>query len=222
MKRMKRVALLLVAVMLVSVLGGCGNSFDASAYMKAVLDNSYKNDSSGFVKLKVGTKEEAEKVYEEGIDTEMNSLTSQVKLSDELQAEFREVFKSMLKEVKYTVGDAEKQDDGSYVVTIKYQQLVVFAPAIEKFQEDSEAYVAEITEKAMNEEETLSEDEINEAVFALLKDALKGSMEKVTYGEEQTTTVKIELINKVYTPNKEDVANLETVLLDIDAMANMQ
>lgn len=222
MKRMKRVALLLVAVMLVSVLGGCGNSFDASAYMKAVLDNSYKNDSSGFVKLKVGTKEEAEKVYEEGIDTEMKGLTSQVKLSDELQAEFREIIKSMLKEVKYTVGDAEKQDDGSYVVTIKYQQLVVFAPAIEKFQEDSEAYVAEITEKAMNEEETPSEDEINEAVFALLKDALKGSMEKVTYGEEQTTTVKIELINKVYTPNEKDVANLESVLLDIDAMANMQ
>lgn len=222
MKRMKRVALLLVAVMLVSVLGGCGNSFDASAYMKAVLDNSYKNDSSGFVKLKVGTKEEAEKVYEEGIDTEMKGLTSQVKLSDELQAEFREVIKSMLKEVKYTVGDAEKQDDGSYVVTIKYQQLVVFAPAVEKFQEDSEAYVAEITEKAMNEEETPSEDEINEAVFALLKDALKGSMEKVTYGEEQTTTVKIELINKVYTPNEKDVANLESVLLDIDAMANMQ
>lgn len=221
MKRMKKVALLLVAVMLVSVLGGCGNSFDASAYMKAVLDNSYKNDSADFVKMKVGTKEEAEKVYEEGIDKEMEAMTAQVEMSDELKAEFREVIKSILKEVKYTVGDAEKQDDGSYVVTIKYQQMIVFATAAETLKEQSDAYVTEMTEKAQNGEDIPSEDEMNQEIFTMLKDALKGAMENVTYGEEQTTTVKIELVNKVYTPNEEDVFNLESALVDVDAFSNL-
>lgn len=221
MRKMKKVALLLVAVMLVSVLGGCGNSFDASGYMKAILDNSYKNDSTDFVKMKVGTKEEAAKVYEEGIDKEMDNLQSGVVMSEELQAEFREVVKDTLKKVNYTVGDAEKKDDGSYVVTIKYKKMNVFAPAIETFNGESEAYVAEMTEKAMNGEEVPSEEEMNEAVLKMLKDALKGALEKATYGEEGTTTVRIELIDKVYTPNEADVSKLETLLLDADAYANM-
>lgn len=42
MKRMRKVALLLVAALAAAVLGGCGGSFDASAYVKALMDNSYK------------------------------------------------------------------------------------------------------------------------------------------------------------------------------------
>ncbi len=49
MKRMRKVALLLVAALAAAVLGGCGGSFDASAYVKALMDNSYKGDSSAFV-----------------------------------------------------------------------------------------------------------------------------------------------------------------------------
>jgi len=59
MKRMRKVALLLVAALAAAVLGGCGGSFDASAYVKALMDNSYKGDSSAFVEQKVGTKEQA-------------------------------------------------------------------------------------------------------------------------------------------------------------------
>ena len=58
MKNLKKAALLLVSVLGISVLGGCGG-FDASAYTKALLDNSYKNDSTDFVDLKIGTAEEA-------------------------------------------------------------------------------------------------------------------------------------------------------------------
>ena len=42
-----------VLAMAVVTLTGCA-SFDASAYLKAILDNSYKNDSTAFVEQKVG------------------------------------------------------------------------------------------------------------------------------------------------------------------------
>ena len=61
MKTMKKVALMLCAVLAIGMMAGCG-SFDASAYVKAVLDNSYKNDSTGYVDQKIATKEEAEKM----------------------------------------------------------------------------------------------------------------------------------------------------------------
>lgn len=221
MKKMRKIAILLAAAMLATVLGGCG-SFDASGYIKALLDNSYKNDSAAFVEQKIGTKEQATDLYEQGIETAMGSLTDQVQLSDELKAEFETVVKDIYKSVKYTVGEAVKKDDGSYEVEVKYQKMNVFAPAMESFNTASEAYVEEMTEKASSGEEVPSEEEINEASFTMLKDAIKDSMANVTYGDEETTTVRVELVNKVYTPNEDDVYNLEQLLFDIEAVSEAQ
>lgn len=60
MKNVKRIALALVCVLMVGILGGCGSKFDAQAYLNALLDASYKNDSTAFVEMKIGTAEEAE------------------------------------------------------------------------------------------------------------------------------------------------------------------
>lgn len=222
MKRMKKVIVVMVAVMAAAVLGGCGASFDASGYVKALLDNSYKGDSTAFLEEKVGTKEQAEELYEQGIDTEMKSITSQVQLSDELNEEFRGVLKDVFKNVKYTVGEATKGEDGSYEVEVKYQKMNVFAPAMESFNAASQAYVEEMTEKALNGEETPSEEEMTEAVYTMLKDAIKESMENVSYADEESTTIHIELVDKVYTPNEDDIYNLELLLFDTDAVSAAQ
>ncbi len=218
MKRMKKVALLLTAVLAAAVLGGCGGSFDASAYVKALMDNSYKGDSAEFVEQKVGTKEQAEQLYEEGIDTEMSAITQGVQPSDELQSEFKDVLKDVFKNVKYTVGEATKKDD-SYEVEVKYQKMNVFAPAMESFNAASEAYVTEMTEKAANGEDTPSEEEINEQVYVMLKDAIKEAMGSVTYGDEESTIVHIELKDKTWTPNEDDLYNLELLLFDSEAVS---
>ena len=218
MKRMKKVALLLAAVLAAAVLGGCGGSFDASAYVKALMDNSYKGDSTEFVEQKVGTKEQAEQLYEEGIDTEMSAITQSVQLSDELQSEFKDVLKDVFKNVKYTVGEATKKDD-SYEVEVKYQKMNVFAPAMDSFNAASEAYVTEMTEKAANGEDTPSEEEINEQVYVMLKDAIKEAMGSVTYGDEESTIVHIELKDKTWTPNEDDLYNLELLLFDSEAVS---
>lgn len=222
MNKMRKVVVLLAAVMAAAVLGGCGNSFDASGYVKALLDNSYKNDSTEFVEQKVGTKEQAEELYEQGIDTEMNSITAQAQFSDELSAEYREVLKDIFKNVKYTVGEATKGENNSYEVEVKYQKMNIFAPAMESFNTTSQAYINEMTEKAQNGEETPSEDEMTEEIYAMLKDALKESLENVTYEDEETTTIRIELKDKVYTPNEDDIYNLEMLLFDNDAVTAAQ
>ena len=52
-------------------------SYAASEYLKALLDNSYKNDSSQLVSMKIKTAEEAAEIYEEGLDAAVViSLTS--------------------------------------------------------------------------------------------------------------------------------------------------
>lgn len=216
-KLMKKVALVLVAVMALSLLGGCGQKFDASAYLKAILDNSYKNDSTAFVELKIGTAEEAAALYEEGIETELQGLVASAEISEEQGAQFREVLADMLGGVKYTVGEAEKQDDDSYIVTITYEQMNVFGPTVETYMADIEAMATAWAESG----EYPSDEEMNEAILESLKNCLAETLANVTYDEAATTTVKIELVDNVYTPVEADLYNLEYVLFDLEELMNM-
>ncbi len=220
MKKMKKMSILLAAVVAATMLVGCG-SFDASGYMKALLDNSYKNDSTAFVDQKVGTAEQAKELYDLGIETELNSLISGVTISDELKNEFTTTLQDVYKSVKYTVGEAEKQDDDSYVVEVKYQKMKVFAPAMEKFQAEQQAYTDELSEQVQNGGEYPSEDEISEQVYTMLKDAIKEAAANAEFEDEASTTVRIELKDKVYSPNQDDVEALEYALFDLEEASGL-
>ncbi len=214
----KFVSMLIAAMTMCALLVGCGASFDATGYVKALLDNSYKNDSTEFVNQKLGTAEDAAKIFEEGIDAEMSMFSEGVEMSDELTAEFRTIITDILSKANYEVTGAEQQSDKSYVVTVKYQPLQVFGPAMESFTAASEAYIAEITEKATNGEETPSEEQLQEEVFTLLKDCLAESVTTATYGDEAETTITLKLEDNVYSPVESDLENLEMVLFDTEAM----
>lgn len=207
---MKKLSVIAACLATVGLLGGCGSKFDAAAYTKALLDNSYKNDSTQFVAMKIGTAEEASELYEQGLDAETSAFTASAgQISDEQEEEFRGIFADILEGAKYTVGEAEKQDDNSYVVTISYEQMQIFQPTME-------SYMADIEELANNMTGEETTEELTEMVIESLKDNLEAALSNVTYADSATTTVRIELINNVYTPNQDDLLNLETVLFDIE------
>lgn len=220
MKKMKKLALVLVCVLVVGLLGGCGASFDASAYTKALLDNSYKNDPTAFVEMKIGTAEEAAALYEQGLDAEMAAIVtgSGMELSEEQEVTYRELFADILAGVKYTVGESVKQEDGSFVVTVTYEQMNIFGPAMEDYMARITTLAEEWMSAALLGEATPSEDEMMDAIITELAVCLEESLATATYDEPATATVRIEIVDKVYTPNEEDIANLEMVMFDLDAM----
>lgn len=220
---MKKLSFITVCALMVGLLGGCGSKLDASAYVKALLDNSYKNDSTEFVSMKLGTEAEAADLYEQGLDSEVDAMLAEAGgVVTETQAqEFRQVFADILAGAKYTVGEAEKQDDNSYVVTITYEQMQIFGPAME-------GYVAEIEEMANDwaaayaaGEEIPSDEEMVAVTIDLMREHFANSLQGVTYAEPQTTTIRVELVNNVYAPNQNDLLNFETVLFDFDAMTEV-
>lgn len=227
MRKAKMAAILLAAVLAAVLLGGCGRPFDASGYVKALLDNSYKGDSAEFVAQKVGTQKQAEELYRQGIDAEMKSLTSQADVSEELEGEFREVLQEIFKNVKYTVGEAAKKDN-SFEVEVKYQKMNIFSEAMKNFEATSQAYVNEMAEQAeqadqaKDDAESSSQEKMMEEVFRLLKDALKDAMGKVTYADEASTVIRVELKDNVWAPNEKDVQNLEKLLFDMEVLESIQ
>lgn len=213
----KKLALILAGVMMMGLLGGCG-SFDASAYLTALLDNSYKNDSTAMVEQDIATAEEANAIYEEGLGAELDAIMSLAEVSEDQAEGMRDVIAAMLANVKYTVGEAEKQEDDSYVVTVTYEQMQVFGPTMDNYMAAVETMVNEWTEAAAAGEETPSEDEMMEKIITAFVTTLKDAIANATYAEPQTTTVRIELKDGAYAPNEEDLQNLEYVLFDNDAI----
>lgn len=214
-KMMKKLALALAGVMIVGLMGGCDNSFDASAYMKALLDNSYKNDSTEFVRQRLGTAKEAAALYEEGIDAELDIVVTTVGITEEQAESFREVWIDLLAGAKYTVGEAEKQDDGSFVVNITYEQMKVFEPTLTEYR----AVATKMAEDLAATGEYPSEEVMDDAVIAL-RDCLQNAVANVTYAEPATITIRIEKVGKTYQPNQIDLLKLDSAFFDTDAMLN--
>lgn len=191
--------------------------FNAPLYLMALLDNSYKNDSTLLVLTGIATAEEAVEIYEQGIDAELAGMETMI--SAEGQEEYRKLFANLFAGVKYTVGEAEKQADGSYVVTVVYEQMNVFEPAIEKYIGAVYAYI----DILIAGQELPSEDEMTEWLAMALKSCLEESLKNVTYDEPQVTTVRISLGDDGWMPNEDDVMHLEEVFFDIDgAMSALQ
>ncbi len=216
---MKKVALLMLSVLTLSLFAGCGGKFDASAYVKALLDNSYKNDSAAFVEMKIGSAEEASELYEQGLDAEMQGVLAGVSMSEEAENNYRTFFKDLLAKADYKVGDAEKQSDGSYIVTVTYKQMKIFEPALTAYLAELESKMAEWQTQAS--EGSITEDEVYEQMYLLLLSHMQTALSSVEYGDEQTTTITVELVNNVYTPSDSDFYNLESLMFDVDAMSAM-
>lgn len=214
---MKKLSIIAACLLTVGLLGGCGTKFDAAAYTKALLDNSYKNDSTDFVSMKLGTAEEAADLYEQGLDSEVDAMLAAAgNVSDAQAQEFRKVFADILAGARYTVGEAEKQDDGSFVVTVTYEQMQVFGPAMEQYMDDINNWVAEIQATG----NIPSDDEMMETIVDMLKDSLVDALPNATYADPATTTIRIELNNNEYSPNENDIYNLESLLFDLESAMN--
>jgi hypothetical protein len=197
-------------MMIIGLLGGCTSNKDISKYLEALLDTSYKDDISGFVDMKLGTEDEAHELYNQGIDEGVSAFCDSLSVPEGLDNEFRELYINMLKAVKYEVGGAVKQSDGSYIVTVTYEKMNIFKPAVEIYEDG----VAAIVDGWANSDENIEDEEKQRQVILEFKNSMETAMSQAAYDEPQNITVRIELADNKYTPNMDDVQELEKALVD--------
>lgn len=214
-KSMRKLSVFCVAMLLVGTLGAC-SKFDAGGYLKAVLDNVYKNDSTSIVALEFGTAEESAVVYEKGIDSLMDISLSNIAISEELKAEYREFFKNLYASTKYTVGEAVEVDDTTFEVTVTCEKLNVFANAFTAYEGKQAELVAAWTETALAGGEVPTDEEKYEQFFTLYKDCLNAELAKASYAAPVTATVRVESTDGVWEANQEDIQSLGYVLIDFE------
>ena len=76
-KSYHKIIFLLISIVAAATLSGCTSDKTVRNYLQALLDASYKNDAAIFVDMKLGSEEEAQALYDRGIDTGVRGCLQQ-------------------------------------------------------------------------------------------------------------------------------------------------
>lgn len=205
-------AVALVTVMTV-LLGGC-TAFDACAYMQAILDVSYKNETEDYMELTGVTEEEANEIFQNNLDATMHEFHT-ADLSEELEESYRTLFEKTIKQVKYTVGEAAETEENGYTIDISVEPILLFDSTYDEFQKKAEEYAAEISNGVMDGREMPSDDEIQDHVYQTYYEVLTEALDSgLSYGKAKKIAVHINRTEEgTYEIPEEDLRALDQTMI---------
>lgn len=211
MKSMKKQITMAVMVFAMSVtaITGCGKKFDAAAYVKGTLDANFKNEiNDDYAKLVEGGREAVEKQYNDDLE-ELVDTFRQAGCPEDILDSYKNVLVDMMKQCKYTVGEAKKAEGSSdnYVVTVEVEPLTLDMADMQN------QAASHLQEWAAQQENPSQEDAINETfnyMLTLLEEATKAP----AYQEKQSVEVNVIKGDKnVYSVPDADMESLIQLML---------
>lgn len=182
----KKVSGVVLAAVLAAGLTACGgfSAEDAANYVESALDAEYKGEFDEYVKQTDSTREEAEAMYQQGVDTVIAGMgLEELGISGDLADEYRDLAADLLAVAKYEVKSAEKDGDG-YVVEVAYEPYI----GMQSMDEELNAVMEEIIGSITGNE---TQEEIYEMVYDKSLDILQQMIDEPEYGEEATYLIHV-------------------------------
>ena len=203
MKRYKKIIILAVGNLL--VLSACSRQldFDAKSYVQSSLDAYYHGDYKDYANLLEISEKDAKKEIEEDFN---ESIQQQFDYSDNITdkgiADYAKKLVEVKKLAKYKVQDEKKDEDGNYTVSVKVEPSDVF----QTLQQSSAEVSKEKIVQGMKETDP--------GVFAsVLTESVQKSIDKNSYGDPVTVTVKVEKNHSgTYELSETERSKLETAM----------
>ncbi|MGC4019777.1 MAG: hypothetical protein QM793_11520 [Muricomes sp.] len=220
MSKKRVLSVMLLMAMVITLLGGCTGTFDASAYTKAVLDVSYRERDRAIHGVDRSIKGAAEKIFTQNMDATMKGFEA-LNFPEELETKFRELFENLAKNVKYTVGEAVEDQDGNFTVDVSIEPITIFDDTYEEFQKQAQDYATKVANDVMNGATVPSDEDMQNNVYEIYYNILKTTMdERIKYGEAETVTVHINKVDdgNVYEILKEDMVTLDEKMISQDIL----
>ena len=180
MKRMKRVLALGMAVLMCMGLTACGKDIDAAGYTKSVLDANYHAQYDKYAEYRGISESDAKKEVTEGMRTQIESAFSGMDVRDEMMDKYIEVADKAYDLADFTVKDAKKQDDDSYVVTVVIKPSDVFS--------NSSNYVNDIATEYADQGKDPTQTDV---LMDILVESLNRAIEANSYGDKTTLEVHV-------------------------------
>lgn len=220
MKKHLRPALLVIlCIMLAAGSAGCGRDFDASGYVKGVLDLNFQGQTQKAQEMIEGSTTEALKAqYKEFIDTFVaNNITNEINMGDLKTSQFAELVSKIFSVMRYSVGEADKTGKKEFEVPVEIQPSDVFIRFQQLLTEDSIKIAQDVKDgvyKGTDDEvrQQILNDIVNHA-YELL-DVASSEME---FQDAKTVIVKVNADKRnEYSIDEDDMDNLVIKILRLD------
>ena len=180
----KKVFFLLNILLVCLLLNACSKQldFDAKSYVQSSLDAEYHREYADYANMMEISEEDVKKQVEEDFNESIRKqFASSDNITEEEIAAYTEKMAEVKKLVKYKVQDEKKDEDGKYTVSVKVEPSDVFQTLQQSSVEVSKEKIAQGMK------------ETDPGVFAsVLTESVQKSIDKNSYGDPVTVTVKVE------------------------------
>lgn len=173
------------AVLLAAGLGFCGckstGSFDASGYVESVLDANYYGEYEDYARFRGISEEEAMTELEENrADRTEDEFVGFGEISEDEKAAYSGLMTELDKLMRYEVGEAGENDDGSYTVPVTIEPANVY--------QTLEQYSAEVTGEMLEQGKDPS---VPDRFVQVLNESLKRAIDGIEYKEPVTIEIVV-------------------------------
>ena len=169
-----------MAVLMCMGLTACKKDFDAAGYTKAVLDANYHAKYEKYADYRGISESDAKKEVTDGMRTQIEDAFSGMDVSDAMMKKYIKVADKAYDLADFTVKEAKKQDDDSYVVTVAVKPSDVFSK--------SSNYVNDIAEEYQNQGLDPTQPDV---MMDILMESLNRAIKANKYGDETTLEVHV-------------------------------
>lgn len=210
----KHSILFLLTAMIMCFVTGCGADFDASGYITACLDANAHGEFAAYAEITQSSEDEVAQMYNNMLDQEIAYLDA-YNISDEKKESFRQLFVKLYKNFKYEVGEAVKNDDGSFSVPVTTYKLMVF----KDIMTEGETYMTDYVQQEIDAGRTLSEEDIYGIAVDFMYDSISKNLETLEYDDPITTNVTVgptSSDSKVYSISQTELQSLLESMVDIE------
>ena len=218
-KRIIITAALLTIVVVAAAAGAWmyGNRFGAGDYVQAVLDVSYKNETELYTEITGISAEEASQIFEENLDATMGEFEGS-DMPEDLLPLYRELFRTIAREVSYTVGEPQKAEgEGNlYTVPVKVKPVSLFPDTYATFQTRAQEYADQVTDRVMDGGEMPSEQEMQDQIYEIYYEVLKERVDSgMLYSGARDVILHVEKAgSRTFRIREEDMDRLDSVLIE--------
>lgn len=204
-----------------------GDPANYDQYLGALMDVCFRNDSQAFVALGLGTAEDAALIYNtvindaggdfDAFDTEFESLFG-VKCPETLKNDLQVLMAQLLGSARYAVVGCEPQADGTYQVTVIYEQLQVFKPLMDVYM----ATISNMAETWFSDYSSMpDEGDLMIQILNAYCDSMRICLDNATYAEPAIATVSIQQKDGIYQPDMDDFGSLIYLLFDTNSLVEL-
>ena len=215
MRNSKKLSILFLLTFMVAVFTtGCGLDFDASGYIQACLDANSHGEYEAYAKITGTTVEEAEQQFNDRMDQEIAYL-DMYDIDEDKKAKFRELFVNMYDQFKYEVGEAVKNDDGSYSVPVTTYKLMAFKDVMK----DGEEHMTTYAQQQIDAGNTPSVEDLYAVAIDFMYDYISKNLENLEYADAVNTTITVAPTSsdsRVYAADDYEMQALIESLVDIE------